>query len=293
VEVARAGIRYRVEVAYGLAAGATALHLLSSQAMSDGQEMLRIAEAREASGDAAELDVALARVALGELHSAMLSDSLAALDAALSLQSLLGMPQDRVLLAPGDSLADFDPPPPAAGGAALRLRAADSIVASEQAGLTLARRRRFPAPALRFGFERGDPTGSEPGTLPTVGVTIPLPIFDRGSAQVASAEAALMRARAERLAMERDVESALPAAHRRWEAARARIAVDQDAVQSARNVAELAQTAYREGAYTLASVLEAQRSARDTLRRLIEDLMAGREAAAAYRLAVTAGGATP
>jgi signal transduction histidine kinase/outer membrane protein TolC len=293
VGVARAQLRWRVEVTYGRAAGALELLRLSEQAVADGREMLRIAEAQEASGDASVLDVALARVALGELNGALLADSLAALDAVMSLQALLGMGQERVLVAPSDALADIPFPEAGEGGTPLRLGSADSLVASQSANLTLVRRSRLPSPALLFGFEGGVPPEEDKGLLPIVGVTIPLPLFDRGSAAVRQAEAALMRAQAERAAVQREVRSALEAARRSLDSARRRLAVDEAAVQDARRIEGLARDAYREGAYPLASVLEAQRSARDVLRRRIENLMAGREAAAAYRLSTIAGGMTP
>jgi outer membrane protein TolC len=64
-------------------------------------------------------------------------------------------------------------------------------------------------------------------------------------------------------------------------------------VRDAQRVATLSLTAYREGAYPLATVLEAQRNARDAMRQYLQDLMTSRSAEAAYRLATTAGGATP
>jgi cobalt-zinc-cadmium efflux system outer membrane protein len=173
------------------------------------------------------------------------------------------------------------------------MRSADSTLASARADLSLARRSRVPAPALRFGFETGDPTGSETGILPTVGISIPLPLFDRGGAAVDRARAGLSRADAERAMVEREVAASRASARRRWEAARRRLSVDGPLVQDALDVARQAREAYREGAYPLSSVLDAQRSARDVLRRRIEDLTAAREAVAAYRLAVIAGGATP
>ncbi len=293
VGTARSGLRFRVEVAYAQATGAVALQRLSAQSLDDGREVLRIVRAREASGDAATLDVAVAQVALADLQGVMLADSLAALDAVLALQSLVGMPQDSLVIFPSDSLAAIPPPPGGMAPTPLRLMSADSAVSAARTDLTLARRIRFPAPALRFGFEQGDPTGGEPGILPTVGIAIPLPIFDRGAASVASAEATLRRAQADRLAVQREVQSALSTARHDWETAQAQISVNDAAVEAATQVATLTTEAYREGAYPLASVLEAQRSARDVLRRRIETLIAARQAAAAYRLAATAGGTTP
>jgi cobalt-zinc-cadmium efflux system outer membrane protein len=289
-QVARAGQRLAVELAYGQAAGARALLELSVQAFQDGTELVQIAQARQESGDAAALDVAVAQVALGDLRSTLISDSLYAADAVLALQSLLGMTQDSVVALPSDSLADVLAPSPR-DAPVLRLASADSILAAERATLTYARRLRFPSPALRFGFETGDPT--EPGLLPTFGISIPLPFFDRGRASVSQAAAAVQRAEAVRTATAREVAAAAASTQRRWEAALSRLSADEATIDSALQVAALAQEAYREGAYPLASVLEAQRGARDALTRRIQDLVEARSAAAAYRFAATAGGVLP
>lgn len=129
--------------------------------------------------------------------------------------------------------------------------------------------------------------------LPTFGISIPLPFFDRGGAAVAQAEAAVRRADAQRAAVAREVATARAMTRRRWESAQERLVADEAAVESALQVAALAQDAYREGAYPLASVLEAQRGARDALSRRIQDLVEARSAAAAYRFAATAGGVLP
>ena len=289
-DVARATQRYRVELAYAEAAGARALLELSQQAVQADADLVRVAEARQASGDAAALDVAVARIALGASRSALVTDSLSAEDAAFGLQSLLGMTQEVLLAFPSDSLADLWAPMNASTPPPLRLAGADSLLSAERAALSLARRSRFPAPALRFGFETGDPGGTEKGFLPTVGVSIPVPVFDRGGASVTQAEAAVRRAEAGRSAVLREIEAVRAKTERRWRAARDRLVADVSAVESALQVASLAQDAYREGAYPLASVLEARRGAREALARRIQDLVEARSAAAARRFAATAGG---
>ncbi|MGD8282360.1 MAG: ATP-binding protein, partial [Gemmatimonadota bacterium] len=175
--VARARLAYVVEVAYGQALGAGALLALSEQATADGAELVRIAEAREAAGDAAALDVSVARMALDNLRSSLIADSLATADALIGLQALVGLPPDGAAIVPSDSLAALREPPDSPEESALRLKSADSTVVAEQASLTFARRARLPAPALRFGFETGDPSGSESGILPTFGISIPIPLF--------------------------------------------------------------------------------------------------------------------
>src|SRR5689334_23484577 len=56
----------------------------------------------------------------------------------------------------------------------------------------------FPYTTLfRSGFETGDPSGSEPGILPTFGLSLPLPLFNRNRGPIAQLEAERQRARAE------------------------------------------------------------------------------------------------
>jgi cobalt-zinc-cadmium efflux system outer membrane protein len=283
----RAAVRYQVELAYAQAAGAAAIESLSRQDVLNGEELVRSVRARQATGDVSDLDVELAEVTLGQLRNLALTDSLESLTAALRLQSLMGLPLDGVEIRVADSLTAV-PVAPDTVPSALNVAAAREQLAAQQAQLLLARRSRYPAPALRAGFEQGDP--DEPGLLPTLGLSIPIPLFSRGGAEVAQARAAADRAQAELAVVERETALALATARREREVAAARLAVDRAMVQDAQRVATLSLTAYREGAYPLATVLEAQRNARDAMRQYLQDLMTSRSAEAAYRLATTAGG---
>jgi cobalt-zinc-cadmium efflux system outer membrane protein len=289
----RAAVRYQVELAYAQAAGAVAIESLSRQDVLNGEELARSVRQRREAGDVSDLDVELAEVTLGQLRNQALSDSLDALTATLRLQSLMGLPVDGVTISVADSLGAVPVEPGAAptAPAALSVAAARERLAAQEAQLRLARRSRYPAPSLRAGFEQGDP--DEPGLLPTFGVSIPIPLFGRGGAEVAQARADADRARAELAVVERETALALATASREREMAAARLAVDRAMVRDAERVAALSLTAYREGAYPLATVLEARRNARDAQRRYLQDLMTSRSAEAAYRLATTAGGATP
>jgi cobalt-zinc-cadmium efflux system outer membrane protein len=296
LEAERAVVQYRVEVTYAQAAGAAALESLGRENAANGEELLRSVRLRLAAGDVSELDVQLAALTVSQLRAVALDDSLLSVTARLQLQSLMGLPVDEVALTLADSLtsASWMASPDAVRvtpGGALRVEAAREQLAAEEASLLLARRGRYPAPALRAGFEQGD--RDDPGLLPTLGISIPIPLFNHGGAEVAQARAAAERARAELALVERGTALALAGARRQREVAAAHLEVDRTMVEEARRVATLSRTAYEEGAYPLATVLEAQRNARDAMRRLIDDLIASRSAEAAYRLAITAGGGTP
>jgi cobalt-zinc-cadmium efflux system outer membrane protein len=127
-------------------------------------------------------------------------------------------------------------------------------------------------PSLSAGFETRDPSGSEPGILPTVGASLPLPLINRNRGAIAQAEAERTRAEAELTLAQ--VESRIETARARRELAIAidKVRRDQALVASATRVAAMSQTAYREGASALPAVLEAQRNARDVLAQYVADL---------------------
>ncbi|MEZ4417063.1 MAG: TolC family protein [Gemmatimonadota bacterium] len=290
---ARADLRYQVELAYAQALGARARAELSRQAAIDGEELVRIAEAREAAGDASALDVQVARVAFAEQRSAALADSLSAISAVTALQSLLGLPVNEARLQLADPLAQVPDRPSVGEETPSRLQAATARTTAQVALLSAARRDRIPVPALRFGFETGDPSGAESGVLPTVGVAIPLPWFDRSTARVREAEANLVAARADQDETARQVALFRGEAERAWTVAESRLSVDVPAAREAEQVAALIQQAYREGAYPLASTLEARRSALAALQREVDAYVAARAARAGLEWAFSAGGGTP
>lgn len=290
LEADRAAVRYAVEIAYARAAGRHAIQALSDRNAAAADELLRITRARQDAGDASELDVRVAAVFAGQTRNEAFADSLDAITSVLILQSLMGLPVDDIVITPADSLASFTPFVTAAPASPLRVAAAGQRAAARRAGLELARKSRIPAPALRAGIETHDPAGDETGILPTFGLAIALPLWNRGRADVAQARAVAARAEADLRIAQLETATALATARRERDVLRAKVERGRDIVAEAERVAELANTAYREGAYPLASVLEAQRSARDALRQFIEDLEASRIAEATFARAVVEGG---
>ena len=122
------------------------------------------------------------------------------------------------------------------------------------------------------GIETHDPEGTEKGILPTFGITFPIPLLNRNRAGIMTANAELIRARAE-LNITR-VEYAASLSHLRRQRATAynRVIQDRALLASANRVASMSVRAYREGAVPIANVFEAQRSARDVLRQYVDDL---------------------
>ena len=286
----RAAVRHDVELGYAHAAGAREIRGLAERNVRDADELVRIATARRAAGDASELDVLLAGVVAGQARNAFLTDSLTEISSLLDLQVLMGLDAQRLEIALADSLDMLPAAAPAAGAfpaVPTLVAAARATATSEAATLAETRLGRLPAPAVRAGIERGDP--SQPGNLPLFGISLPIPLWNRSRGEVAAATAATDRARASLALAELDTRNAIARSERERALARDRVTRDRTVVRDAQRVAELSLTAYHEGAYPLAGVLEAQRSARDAMRQFVEDLTAARTAEADYVFARTAG----
>lgn len=290
LEIERAAVRYAVDSAYVQAAAARELFTLSARTEREGQELVRIARTRQQAGDASELDVELALVAQGGLQSAALADSLAAVAALLDLQALMGIPSAHPTIVLADSLASLPPLAPRVtpgdGGAPpLRTAAAEADVQARTASLAMERANRWAAPAVTGGVEWHDPTGGEPGYLPTFGISIPLPLWDRNRGPIAVARAQLQRAEAELEAARREGAAALAAAERDRAAAAVSVERGRALLAHAERVVALSTQGYREGAFPITTVIDARRAARDVLRQYIQDLAALRSAESAAALA--------
>ncbi len=280
----RAAARFDAEQAYDAALAATAQARLSRRTALDADSLLRMARLRRDAGDASELDVQLATVNAGQLANDAAGDSTDAVSALLDVQRAMGLAADRLTVALADTLELPRADTGAAAGATLQVAAAEASARSADAALALARRSAFAAPSLTFGFDSHDPTGAEPGVLPTFGLALTLPLLSWNGGGIAAAAAAQDRARAELDLSRRESDAAVAQARRDLAVATQKATRDRTLVASADRVAAMSLTAYAEGAVALPSVLEAQRQAREALGHLIDDLAAANTAAAAVRL---------
>jgi cobalt-zinc-cadmium efflux system outer membrane protein len=277
----RAMIAMEVDTAYTRARAAREHLALSQRTALETDSLLRMVIRRRDAGDASEMDVALARVVAGQAANTVASDSLTAISNLLDLQATLGMTSDRIELFTIDSLGD---PPSAATPVARSLDVEAATLSLESASLNAQTQRRsiWSQFSLALGFEYGD--ADQPGLLPTFGLGIGLPLFDRNRGGIAQADAERARAQATLTLAQVEARNALSHALRERANAIAKVERDRAVVASANQVAVMALTAYREGASTIANVLEARRSARDLLSQYIDDLAAAWIATAELRV---------
>jgi cobalt-zinc-cadmium efflux system outer membrane protein len=285
----RAAIRLDVDTSYTIAAARRARAALSLRNAADAESLLTVASVRRSAGDASDLDVDVASINAGRARNVAATDSAEAIAAILDLQQALGMAVSAQSIAIADSLTVPTIDSAALMGSArtpatLPVAAAQRDLQSADQALALEHRSIWSGLALQAGVEDHDPTGSEPGLLPTFGVSVPLPLFSQGQGAVAVAEAERDRARVQLAAAQRESAALVAKARRDLAASSRRAARDRELVETANRVARRSLQAYAEGAYPLTTVLEAQRNARDTLSELIDDLVAANAAAATLRL---------
>ena len=248
----------------------------------DADSVRRMAIKRRDAGDASELDVLLATVNAGQAANTAAVDSLTLISTIFDLQAAMGldtsgvtvMPSDSLTLPPTDQGFTNTLPLPIAS-AEQALRAAELSVSAQRRGI-------FSPFSIQAGVEHGDP--SQPGILPTYGVSLPLPLFNRNRGGIAEAQAERERARAELELARLETKTAIGRAQRQRALALERIRRDQVLVESADRVVAMSLTAYREGAQGLPAVLEAQRNAREILSQYIDDVAEAWIAAATLRL---------
>ena len=159
---------------------------LARRTAKDADSLRRMAIVRRDAGDASELDVLLATVNAGQAANLAAADSLTFVSTLFDLQSVMGLDTSGIAVTPVDSLTL---PPAATGNAPLRtlpVAAAEQALTAAELSVRAQRRSIFAPFSIQAGIEHGDP--SEKGILPTVGVSIPLPILNRNRGPIALAE---------------------------------------------------------------------------------------------------------
>lgn len=279
----RAAITLAADTAYTRVLAAAAKARLTVRNALVADTLVQMTIVRRNAGDASELEVEMARVNAGQQHNLAIADSVELAGAVVDLQSVMGLTTGGPSLLVGDSIALPDTVTPSLPpGTPLRIAAALEDVSAATGSVKVERRNAIGSPSLMGGFETRDP--SEKGVLPTVGFTIPLPLFNRNQGGIATAQAQLQRSRAELAVTRLEYQAEVSHAQRERSAAYARAARDLSLLAIANRVAQMSVTAYRAGALSLPNVFEVQRNARDILRQYIDDISAALVADATLRL---------
>jgi outer membrane protein, heavy metal efflux system len=233
------------------------------------QQFTRAAEImtrRLEQGDVSGYEVRRVRLEAARYSALAAEASLAAHDARIRLNQLLGRTTDPALVAlrsAGDAVLS-----PEARDSVLamalaqpNLRAPELDVRAAEAEATAVRREAIPSPTVSAGFKNENTTADEGLSGFVAGVSLPLPLWDRRGAAAEAARAEARRLDAERETVRRRVErsveltlEAVRSADRQQAALRSQLGAEAEAALQA------AELAFAEGEITLLEWLDAVRA---------------------------------
>lgn len=223
---------------------------------------VEVAARQVAAGKAPPIDATRARLAALEASTELNTAGAELALARTRLGALVGRP--GVVLEPA---AQLDAPLPqlaplpallARLPEAAPVRRARSALAAQGAQVEAERAARIPDLTLSVGSQRADEVGRRQAVL---GLSVPLPLFDRNSGRLGAALRRADRAREELAAAESAAAAELSAAHTRFEAARQEATLlREQAIPDARSAHALTLKGFEHGKFALLDVLDAQRT---------------------------------
>lgn len=221
--------------------------------------------------DAAEVGLAEAEEALRE--------------ARLSLAPLLGLRLDQAeALELKGSIADTAPPPPSGDALIQTALASRPDLAAYRLGIKyaesdvrLARAERFQDVYLLaqpYTFQNNEPFHNKSAHSWGVGMTVPLPIFDRNQGRIQRAQVNVRQTQIDLATLEHRVATDVRQAERRYAISRKSAdRIDRDLLPAAVRVRETALRLYRSGETSIVDFLNAQREYNDLVRQARDTLV--------------------
>lgn len=252
-------------------------------------QTVRVVEARVSVGDAAPLEVNLLRVELDRLRSrrALVEGRLQA--SLLKLKTLAGIPLNESLKVREELAQPILREPPATPEAALEialrtrpdLRMARLMEEAAQAGFKLAKAQAVPdiIVSTRYGTSQNSfdstPIGflTDRDKLFSVGVSIPLPLFNRNQGAKAEAATTIAQSQRRREFVESVVRAEVTSALARYQAAQASLATfEQGVIARSNDNIRAIRAAYDAGAFRVTDLIAEQRRLLDSQREYTEAL---------------------
>jgi len=220
-----------------------------------------VAGKRVAAGKVSPIDETKARLAALDAAAELQQAAAALAVAKARLSALTGQPADALVLAQAPQ--ELPAPEPLAAlraraGEAGSIRRARGQLAVQEAQAQVERAARIPDLTVSVGTQRDEQAGRRQTVL---GLSLPLPLFNRNEDALRAALSRSDRARDELAAAETATAAALAAAHARYEAARNEAALlRQDVVPQALSAYELTLKGFEHGKFSFLDVLDAQRT---------------------------------
>jgi cobalt-zinc-cadmium efflux system outer membrane protein len=271
--IALADLRERVTQAYIGAASAERRVEIARQLADFADEGFRAASARVTAGAASPIEQQRADVQRVNANVALDRARREAAVARENLGRLIGEPVAGPLDAAWfDRVGEYGPTRPASADGTLILAAAEADVTTARAQVRLARSQRIPDVTLSAGARRLSATND---TAVVFGISVPLPLFNNGSAAVSQAEAERRQLGARQRVTVLDTEQAIASAQAELSnaAASARSA-GGPALAAATEAARIARIGYAQGKFSQLDLLDAERTLADTKAAAIDALVA-------------------
>lgn len=249
---------------------------------------IEVAERQVAAGKVSPIDATRARLAAVDATTELGAAQAELAIARARLGALVGLPAQALVLTPGGDapLPALKPLPAllAEAAQALPVRRARGQLAAQDAQAQVERAARLPDLTLSVGSQKVDDAGRRQAV---VGVSLPLPLFNRNEGRLLAALRRSDKAREEVAAAEAAAVSELASAYTRYQQARGEAdMLRSEVIPSARSAYELTLRGFEHGKFAFLDVLDAQRTwARVQVRRWAASQEAWRAYADLARLA--------
>lgn len=223
---------------------------------------IEVAERQVAAGKVSPIDATRARLAAVDATTELGAAQAELAIARARLGALVGLPGETLVLAPGGDapLPALKPLPAllAEAAQALPVRRARGQLVVQDAQAQVERAARLPDLTLTVGSQKVDDAGRRQAV---VGVSLPLPLFNRNEGNLLAALRRSDKAREEVAAAEAAAVSELGSAYTRYEQARGEAAMlRSEVIPSAWSAYELTLRGFEHGKFAFLDVLDAQRT---------------------------------
>lgn len=224
------------------------------------EDLERRTEVQVNVGEAAKLELTRAQAERATAQNVVKSASILYIGAVSGLRAVIGASFDENVQIQGALDAAISLPPlaalhdevlanhPAMAQARAEVRRAEAVLANEKA-------LRMPQPSLAAEYEKQPDLG-----FYRIGISIPVPVWDRRKGPIAEAVAAVNQANAAAKERELEITAALERAYGQYQVANQQVAsFEAGALRQANAALEAAQAAYKFGERGIIEVLDAQR----------------------------------
>ena len=227
----------------------------------------RIAQQRYAAGDLSDADKATLEINAEQFELQAKTADAAAVQARIAVEVLMGVHQAKGNWTAAEALpqlitkTDLPAPPNTPEAARPDVLAAEADLRASKAQLQLQKATRIPDPTFMMGAEHNPPGGGPPADTVLVGISLPLPLWNRNGGDISAAQAAVAQSedalgkiKTQAMADLANAESAYHEARERW------LRYQDETAPKSSKVRESMAYKYKKGAASLVDLLNAEQT---------------------------------